>query len=299
MNVHRPDPELTDGVVLLRPRTIGTGTHLFAVHHDGHDVGTVCLVEQSDGRGRLTWELTPGFTGRGFATRAVRLLVDYAFRAVRLARVEAFVDPRNERAMRVATRSGLRREGLLRGHGRVADEREDRVLFARLATDPPTTEPAGFRALLNSFLPRKRAIAQMLVRDTEGRVLLCRLTYKNDWDLPGGVVEVGESPQLAVSREVEEELGLDIKAGTLLLTDWLPAWSGWDDALCLVFDGGVTQAAVLDEAVLQIREIRSTQFCTVEEVRTHCADFTARRIESALAALGGPGGPSYTESGRP
>ncbi len=129
-------------------------------------------------------------------------------------------------------------------------------------------------------------------------MLLCRLTYKNDWDLPGGVVEVGESPQHAVSREVDEELGLDIKAGALLLTDWLPPWSGWDDALCLVFDGGVVPAGVLDEAVLQAREIRSAQFCTVEEVRTHCADFTARRIEAALATLGGPGGPSYTESGR-
>ena len=61
-----------------------------------------------------------------------------------------------------------------------------------ILTAPPTTEAAGFRALLNSFLPRKRAIAQMLVRDNDGRVLLCRLTYKQDWDLPGGVVEVGE-----------------------------------------------------------------------------------------------------------
>ena len=34
----------------------------------------------------------------------------------------------------------------------------------------------------------------MLVRDTEGRVLLCNLTYKQDWDLPGGVVEVNEAP---------------------------------------------------------------------------------------------------------
>ena len=52
----------------------------------------------------------------------------------------------------------------------------------------------------------------MLVRDPDGRVLLCQLTYKRDWDLPGGVVEVGESPRLAVRREVEEELGLDVDA---------------------------------------------------------------------------------------
>jgi len=32
-------------------------------------------------------------------------------------------------------------------------------------------------------------------------------------------------------------------------------------------------------------------------VRDRCADFTARRVESALANLDGPG-PAYTESGR-
>ncbi len=32
----------------------------------------------------------------------------------------------------------------------------------------------------------------------------------------------------------------------LLLTDWLPPWSGWDDALCLVFDGGEHDASLLD-----------------------------------------------------
>ena len=70
----------------------------------------------------------------------------------------------------------------------------DRIVYARLVDDLPAHEPEGFRALLNSFLPRKRAISQLLVRDRDDRVLLCRLTYKQDWDLPGGVVEVGESP---------------------------------------------------------------------------------------------------------
>jgi 8-oxo-dGTP pyrophosphatase MutT (NUDIX family) len=211
------------------------------------------------------------------------------------ARVEALVDPGDEVAQRTATWSGLRREGVMRGVT-VDGEPVDRIVYARLATDVPVHEPEGFRALLNSFLPRKRAISQMLLRDGDGRVLLCQLTYKQDWDLPGGVVEVGESPQLAVSREVEEELGLSVAAGPLLLTDWLPPWSGWDDALCLVFDGGVHNASIVDTIVKQTREIRSAEFCTVEQARELCADFTARLVESALANLAS-GGPAYTESG--
>ncbi|GAA4370186.1 NUDIX hydrolase [Nocardioides caricicola] len=213
------------------------------------------------------------------------------------ARVEALIDPSDEGAQRTATWSGLRREGVMRGVT-VDGSPVDRIVYARLATDTPLHEPEGFRALLNSFLPRKRAIGQMLVRDDAGRVLLCNLTYKADWDLPGGVVEVNESPREAVSREIEEELGLDISAGALVLTDWLPAWSGWDDALCLVFDGGTHAASLTDTIVRETREIRAAEFCTVDQVRERCADFTARRIEAALANLAAGGGPAYTESGR-
>lgn len=292
--------ELTDGTVVLEPRDAERkgGVHLFDVVHEGRAVGAVCVTVGEDDIGRLTWELSPGHTGRGLATRAVNVLVDWSFRALRLARVEAYVEADNDRAMRVATRSGLRREGLARGHVAGRSGRTDRVLFARLATDPPISEAQGFRALLNSFLPRKRAISQMLVRDPDDRVLLCQLTYKDDWDLPGGVVEVHESPQLAVSREVAEELALEIKAASLLLTDWLPSWSGWDDALCLVFDGGVHDAQILEQVEVQPREIRTAEFCSLEQVHQRCADFTARRIESALANARGEG-PTYTESGRP
>ena len=87
-----------------------------------------------------------------------------------------------------------------------------------------------------------------------------------------------------------------IEAGQLLLTDWLPPWSGWDDALCLVFDGGEHDVALADTIVRQTREIQDAAFCTLEQARELCADFTARRLESALANLGGAA-PAYTESG--
>jgi 8-oxo-dGTP pyrophosphatase MutT (NUDIX family) len=162
------------------------------------------------------------------------------------------------------------------------------------------TDPEGFRALLNSFLPRKRAISQLLVRDSDDRVLLCQLTYKRDWDLPGGVTEVGESPRDGVAREIEEELGVLLEPGRLLLTDWLPPWGGWDDALCLVFDGGRHPVDLVERVVKEQREIRSVEFCTREQVAERAADFTARRIGAALDNLRRHGGDAgaYTESGR-
>ncbi|MGH3586288.1 MAG: NUDIX hydrolase [Pseudonocardia sp.] len=339
MTDYGPQPELTDGVVVLRPwrdedidtarlghdeevrRWFGSpevipshetqaaavarwrasyddnrSTVNFLVVHEGHPAGWAEVRDKGDRVGELSWGLYAGFRGRGLATRAVGLLIDYAFGELKLERLEAQTDAENIRSIRVAQRNGMMREGLMRQWSTRDDARTDAVLLARLVDDPPFTTPEGFRAMLNSALPRKRAISQMLVRSADERVLLCQLTYKRDWDLPGGVVEVGESPVLAVSREVEEELGLTIKAGSLLLTDWLPPWGGWDDALCLVFDGGVHPASVADEIVVQPREIRSAKFCTLDEVRDLAADFTARRVEAALANL--DQGPSYTESGR-
>jgi 8-oxo-dGTP pyrophosphatase MutT (NUDIX family) len=242
---------------------------------------------------RVSWPVELELDGADELAMAVRETAREAF-GNGTTRVEAYVDPADRPGQRVATLAGLRKEGIARGFA----DGQDRVVYALLAGDEPADRPMGFRAMLNALLPRKRAIGQLLVLDPDDRVLLCQLTYKTDFDLPGGVVEVGESPRLAVAREVEEELGLVVDAGPLVLTDWLPPWSGWDDALCLVFDGGVHDAGIVDSFVRQEREIRSAGFYTLEEAGERCADFTARRIAAALDALTTPGG-AYTESGRP
>jgi RimJ/RimL family protein N-acetyltransferase/ADP-ribose pyrophosphatase YjhB (NUDIX family) len=271
----------------------------FLVEADGVVAGNVEVQDRGGGTGSLSWILYAGRRGQGSATRAVRLLVDYAFEELGYQRIEAEVDPRNTKSLRVASRAGLRREGVRRvAPGMVdVDDGTGVVVLGRLATDPPVTEPEGFRSVLNSALPRKRGISQLLVRDTRGRVLMCQLTYKRDWDLPGGVVEVGESPQLASGREIEEELALKIEPGRLLLTDWLPPWGGWDDAICLVFDGGVHDPSILDDMVTEPREIRTAEFCTPEQVAERAADFTARRVAAALRAAE-RGTTDYTESGQ-
>lgn len=48
--------------------------------------------------------------------------------------------------------------------------------------------------------------------EREGRILICRRTPSQShplkWEFPGGKVEPGESPQDALTRELEEELGI-------------------------------------------------------------------------------------------
>jgi 8-oxo-dGTP diphosphatase len=50
------------------------------------------------------------------------------------------------------------------------------------------------------------------VIEREGRILICRRTPEQShalkWEFPGGKVEPGETPEQALARELEEELGI-------------------------------------------------------------------------------------------
>lgn len=49
-----------------------------------------------------------------------------------------------------------------------------------------------------------------LVRDTDGKILMIRRTDNDKYSIPGGGLEVGETPSQAVVREVSEETGIDV-----------------------------------------------------------------------------------------
>jgi 8-oxo-dGTP diphosphatase len=65
-----------------------------------------------------------------------------------------------------------------------------------------------------------RSIAGLALR--EGRYFLAKRKPGGDlglkWELPGGKLEEGESPQQAMVREWDEELELNVETGSLLAT---------------------------------------------------------------------------------
>jgi 8-oxo-dGTP pyrophosphatase MutT (NUDIX family) len=154
--------------------------------------------------------------------------------------------------------------------------------------------PHGFSGVLESLLPKKRLIAHALFRDEDGRVLLLETTYKEDWELPGGVVEPGEAPRAGAEREIQEEVGLVLELGQPLITDWMPPYLGWSDALELIFDGGILDLATTGTLTAQDGEIRDVHWVAPDDVPAHVSELSARRIALLLTGYRG-----YTEAGYP
>lgn len=62
-------------------------------------------------------------------------------------------------------------------------------------------------------------VSAVALIDVDGRVLLAQRPEGKSmaglWEFPGGKVEVGESPETALIRELQEELGIDTWASCL------------------------------------------------------------------------------------
>lgn len=94
---------------------------------DGRYLGNVGLsqIEHGELRANLGYWIRTGETGKGYCSRAARLMVEVAREHLGLARVEVIMATANVGSQRVAENVGATREGLLRRrimiHGRLHD----------------------------------------------------------------------------------------------------------------------------------------------------------------------------------
>ncbi|GGO02299.1 GNAT family N-acetyltransferase [Micromonospora parathelypteridis] len=93
-------------------------------------------TEVSSGEGSIGYALLPAWRGRGYATRAVRLLAGWAFGPAGIARLTAGTVPENTASHRVLERVGFQREALQRGRlPGLAGTRLDDLTFALLPAE--------------------------------------------------------------------------------------------------------------------------------------------------------------------
>lgn len=137
----------------------------------------------------------------------------------------------------------------------------------------------------NAKQARKRVTVKAVMRDQTGRILLVNPTYKEYWDLPGGMVEANEPLRVAAQREIVEELGFQAKIGHLLGIDWIGPHGPWDDQLVFTFDGGILADETIKELRIADSEISEFGFFLASDASRLLRNDIAQRLMRALDSL--------------
>jgi RimJ/RimL family protein N-acetyltransferase len=109
----------------------------WGIEHAGLLAGTCTLggIDWENRRAEIGFALARASWGQGLMPDALRALIEHAFGALGLHRIEADVDPRNEASLRLLEKLGFRREGYLRERYFKDDEIQGSVLFGLLRAE--------------------------------------------------------------------------------------------------------------------------------------------------------------------
>lgn len=127
-------------------------------------------------------------------------------------------------------------------------------------------------------LPKKRMGAGCLFFDAQGHILLVKPTYKPGWEIPGGVVELNESPQECCQREVFEELGLQRKTTDLLVVDYSHKTDDLTESLMFIFSGGLLISSEIESIQLPQQELSEFRFFAAQSLPPEIASPLRTRI---------------------
>jgi len=133
------------------------------------------------------------------------------------------------------------------------------------------------KKLLQRYWRLTRALtlgAQGAIVDPEGRVLLVRHTYQPGWRFPGGGVEKGETVTAALSRELEEEVGIEVTGEPQLFGVYSNAASFPNDHIVLFVVRGWHQERVPKPNY----EIAEQRFFAPDDVPADTSAGTVRRL---------------------
>jgi 8-oxo-dGTP diphosphatase len=156
------------------------------------------------GTAELGYWLGRPYWGQGYGSEAARRVTRFLFQELGFGTVWASPEPANPASRRVLEKAGL------------TFARAERIAFPargdERAVEVLTIERERWETM-HKARPHVMAAAAALI-DVDGRVLLTERPAGKHmaglWEFPGGKIEPGETPETALARELDEELGIDV-----------------------------------------------------------------------------------------
>lgn len=105
----------------------------FGIFKNDELVGTIALyriLRDPLQSAIIGYSISKNHNGKGYATKAVKLAVDYAFSTLALHRLEAGVMPHNIGSIRVLEKAGFEKEGIAKSNVKINGKWEDHQVLA-------------------------------------------------------------------------------------------------------------------------------------------------------------------------
>ena len=117
-----------------------------------------------------------------------------------------------------------------------------------------------------------RVVAALIVKDN--KIFAAKRAYgflKGKWELPGGKIETGETPEQAIVREIKEELATEIKVNKFVINvvyEYPEFILDMDVFDCSVISGRLSldKNVHLEEAFLSADDFKPEDWCPADEL---------------------------------
>lgn len=100
-------------------------------------IGICCLgdFDVNARRAEIGYDLIESHWNKGYATEAIKKIVEFGLKEMNLNRIEAFITPGNDSSVRVLEKVGFKIEGIVRERDLIKGKLEDGIIMGILKRD--------------------------------------------------------------------------------------------------------------------------------------------------------------------